>query len=78
MSDFRVDGFGCWCPDERTLGQLRLAGHTPECRQARQGWAANMRHLSAIERERREAEEVGRQMLASARAVLASGETTTE
>lgn len=70
MSDrdtFIVQG-GCWCPDDATLRSLRTGGHTIDCIAARKGWAANMRHLSALDRERREMEAIGRAVVEAARA----------
>ena len=64
VSDFRVEGVGCWCPGERTLHEMRLMGHTPDCRKAREGWDANYRHLAALDRQRAIEREVGRQVLA--------------
>lgn len=66
---FVVEGVGCWCDGNTTLSQLRASGHSPECTQARIGWRRNFEHLSAIRKERAIAEEIGRQVLADARAV---------
>jgi hypothetical protein len=67
---FRVEGVGCWCPPEMTLGALRIMGHTEKCTCARQGWEANYRHLREIERRRAADREVGRQVREAAAHVM--------
>jgi uncharacterized protein HemY len=67
---FRVDGVGCWCPDEMTLRTLRLMGHTEQCTQARKGWEANYRHLSEMDKQRAIDREVGRQLREAASTLL--------
>lgn len=71
---FRVEGVGCWCPDEMTLRQLRITGHTEKCTEARKGWEANYRHLSEIDKQHRADAEVGRQLRESAGAMLESAQ----
>lgn len=68
---FHFDSPGCWCPDSRTVQQLRLMGHTEECSAARKAWRQNHREDSEIARRKHEAEALGEAMLRSARAALA-------
>lgn len=67
---FRIEGVGCWCPDDMTLQQLRVSGHTERCTEARRGWEANYRNLSEMDKQRRTDQEVGRQLREAAEAAL--------
>ena len=58
---FVIEG-GCWCDYNASIGPLRVMGHTEECTQARQGWAANYRHLGEMEKQRRIDEAAGRSL----------------
>lgn len=71
---FRVEGVGCWCPNEMTLQQARIGGHTKECTQARKGWEANYRGLTEMDKQRREDQEAGRQLREAALLALAHEE----